>query len=187
MGYKGEINMSEENTNVNDEITENTTNEEQENTTFTQSEVDSQISKAVAKALENGKAKWEQKKQEELEQAKNEAAEYAKMTEKEKAEAEYNKRLEELEKREKELNNRQLLSEIQSDLQANELPKELAETLLSLQDNEKIKQQIDSIKKHIDDVVNNRVKETLRQGTPNESTAEITNDPFTQRLQKYNK
>lgn len=167
------------------ETTENTQEEKQDNTTYSQSEVDRQISKAVESAIQKQRAKWEEEKQQEIEQAKDEAAEYAKMTQKEKEEAEFKKRLEELERREKELNNRQLLNEIESDLKENELPIALADALLALQDNEKIKNKISDIKKHVDEQVNVRVKEALRQDTPNEGTKELSSDPFTAKLAKY--
>ena len=182
---KGEWEMEENNKNENVEITENTQEEEQENTTFTRSDVDREVSKAVEKAIANQRKKWEEEKQAEIEQAKNEAEEYAKMTQQEKAQAEYEKRLQELEKREKELNNRQLFTEIQSDLQENNLPKDLAELLLPIQDNEKIKTQINTIKELIDNTVNERVKETLRQDEPKDSTKEISNDPFAAKLKQY--
>src|SRR5699024_404972 len=132
--------MEENKNNVEVEETENTQEQEQGNTTFTRSDVDREVSKAVEKAITNQRKKWEEEKQ-----------------------AEEDKRLQELEKREKELNNRQLFPEIQSDLQENNLPKDLAELLLPIQDNEKIKTQINTIKELIDNTVNERVKETLRQ------------------------
>ncbi len=134
--------------------------------TFTKSQVDSQISKAVDSALKKQQAKLEKEKQVELDKAKAEAADYAKMTQKEKEDAEYQKRVKALEDRERELNNRQLLSEIESDLKENELPGAFAESLLSLQDNEKIKEQITNLKSAFDEAVNTQVKEALRQDTP---------------------
>lgn len=169
------------------ETTENTQEEKQDNTTFTQSDVDRQISKAVESALKNGRAKWEEEKQKEIEQAKNEAEEYAKMSQKEKEDAEYQKRIDALEKREKELNDRQLLSEIETDLKDNKLPASFAQSLLAIQDNEKIKQAITDIKKDFDEAVNAQVKEALRQETPDESTAELTNNPIQAKLAKYQK
>ncbi|WP_337970245.1 capsid assembly scaffolding protein Gp46 family protein [Virgibacillus salexigens] len=134
--------------------------------TFTQSEVDSQISKAVENALKKQQEKLEKQKQDEIEKAKQDAVEYAKLTQKEKEEADYKKRVESLEKRERELNNRQLLSEIESDLKESELPTAFAESLLTIQDNEKIKESIADIKKQFDEAVNAKVKEALRQDTP---------------------
>lgn len=169
--------MSEENTNTNEnenvETTENQNNE-QENTTFTQSEVDSQISKAVDSALKKQQAKLEKDKQKAIEDAKKDAEEYSKMTQKQKDDAEYDKRIKALEKREQELNNKQLLSEIQSDLKENELPGAFAESLLSLQDNEKIKEQITTLKSAFDEAVKEKVKESLRQDTPKGNTGKAT-------------
>lgn len=167
------------------EMTENQQTNEQENTTYTQSEVDRQISKAVESALSKRESKLQKELEERIEKERQDAAEYAKLTEKERAEADYQKRLEELEAREKEINNRQLLGQIESDLKENELPTSLAETLLTIQDNEKIKSKIVDIKKEIDDAVNAKVKEALRQDTPSQSTNEKELDPFAAKLAKY--
>lgn len=147
--------------------------EEQENITYTQSEVDRQISKAVENALEKNRAKWEEEKQEQIEKERNEAAEYAKLTQKEKEEADYKKRLEELEKRERELNNRQLASQIESDLRENNLPVAFTDSLLAIQDNEKIKEAISDIKKEFVDAINTQVKDALRQDTPKASHTKV--------------
>ena len=167
------------------EMTENQQTNEQENTTYTQSEVDRQISKAVESALSKRESKLQKELEERIEKERQDAAEYAKLTEKERAEADYQKRLEVLEAREKEINNRQLLGQIESDLKENELPTSLAETLLTIQDNEKIKSKIVDIKKEIDDAVNAKVKEALRQDTPSQSTNEKELDPFAAKLAKY--
>jgi len=166
-------------------VEETTEETEQTEDTFTRSDVDREVSKAVEKAIQNQRAKWEEEKAKELEKAKNEAIEYAKMTQKEKEEAELNKRLEQLEARERELNRRELLTNIQNDLKENELPVELADTLITIEDNEKIKERITTIKEFIDKSVNEKVKEALRQDTPSESTGEISNDPFAAKLRKY--
>jgi len=153
--------------------------------TFTQSEVDSQISKAVDKALKNQQSKLEEQMQEKIEQERNEAAEYAKLTQKEKEEADYNKRLEALEKREKELNDRQLLNQIESDLKENSLPTSFAQSLLTIQDNGKIKDAITNIKEEFDSAVNEQVNSRLRQDTPSEGTKATESDPFAKIMSKY--
>lgn len=163
--------MAEENQNQEAEETQDQTQEQDDtqqtqDQTFTQSEVDSHISKAVDKALKNQKAQLESQKEKEIEAAKNEAAEYAKMTQKEQEEADYNKRIEELEQREKELNKRQLRGQVQDDLKDNNLPESFADTLITLGDNEKIKEAISEIKGEFDEAVNAQVKEKLRQDTP---------------------
>ncbi|MEF2293135.1 DUF4355 domain-containing protein [Virgibacillus dokdonensis] len=134
--------------------------------TFSKSEVDSAISKAVNNALKKREKKFEQEKQQAIEDAKKDAAEYAKMTEKEKQEVDYQKRMKQLEQRERELNLKQLHSEIATDLKEGGLPIEFAESLIHLEDNEKIKEAITGIKKQFDEAVNAAVKEKLRQETP---------------------
>lgn len=134
--------------------------------TFTQSEVDSQISKAVEKALQRKQADFEKKLEDKLAEERKSAEEYAKMTAKEKEEAKYKERLKKLEEREKEINSRELLTQIESDLKENELPLSFAHSLLSVGDNEKIKESIVGIKKDFDHAVNEKVKEALRQDTP---------------------
>lgn len=178
-------NAIEVETNEEVETTENTQNEEQENATFTQSEVDSQISKAVESALKKRESKMQEELEKRIEKERNEAAEYAKLTQKEQEEADYKKRKEELEKREQELNNRELKSQVESDLKENNLPLTFADTLISVQDNEKIKGKIADIKTEFDEAVNAQVKEALRQETPTQSTKDLADDPFTAKLAKY--
>lgn len=134
--------------------------------TFTQSEVDRRISKAVDSALAKAQQRYEQEKQQAIEDAKRDAEAYAKMSAKEREDAEFQKRLEEVEKRERLLNEKQLLSEIESDLKENSLPLSFAEPLLKMGENETIKETISAIKKDFDAAVNERVKEELRQETP---------------------
>lgn len=134
--------------------------------TFTRSEVDSQISKAVKNAIEKKQAEWQAQLDEKLAAERKSGEEYAKMTAKEKEDAEYKKRLSALEKREQELNTKQLHSQIESDLKEKSLPVSFASSLVSVGDNEQIKEAISGIKKDFDDAVNAAVKEKLRQDTP---------------------
>ena len=135
-------------------------------TTFTQSDVDSAVSKAVDKALKNQAAKLEKEKQQAIEDAKKDAAAYSKMTKQQQQDADYQKRMEKLENRERELNLKQLRTEVEGDLKEEGLPTDFAESLITLEDNEKIKESITSIKKTFDDAVNVAVKEKLRQDPP---------------------
>lgn len=167
--------MSEEN-NATTETTET-----QQDTTFTQSEVDSRISKAVDSALKKQQAKLEEEKQQAIEDASKKAETYAKLSAKEKEDAEYKERLTKLEQRERELNMKQLKSEVESDLKNDGLPVEFASTLINLEDNEKIKESIKGIKKQFDEAVNNAVKEALRQDTPKGSSGDakgVTKEQF---------
>ena len=175
--------MEEEN--KQEEVVVETETEQTQEVTYTQSEVDSRISKAVESALEKREAKLQKELETRIEKERNEAAEYAKLTEKEKQEADLKKRLEALEQREKELNNQQLLNQIQSDLRENNLPLSFAESLLTIQDNEKIKESIATIKQEFDNAINEQVKSALRQETPGVGNQAIEKDPFKSILDKY--
>lgn len=132
-----------------------------------QSKLDAEAEKRVAKVLEKKQAEWKATTAKELEKAKADAEEYAKMTEQQKKDAEYQKKLDELSAKEKEINDRELLTSIKTDLQENKLPLAFATSLLSIQDNEKIKESISEIKKVWDAEIAEAKKEGARQDTPN--------------------
>ncbi|SIT91667.1 DUF4355 domain-containing protein [Edaphobacillus lindanitolerans] len=136
-----------------------------------QAEIDRQISKAVQSALDKAQKRFEEEKQQAIADAKKDAEEYAKMSEKERKDAEFQKRLKEIEDRERALNEKQLLSEIESDLKEQALPLSFASALLRLGENEAIKEAITGIKADFDAAVNERVKEELRQETPGAGNA----------------
>lgn len=141
-----------------------------EDITLSQADLDKKIEaeadRKLAKALEKKQTEWDAKLEEKLSEAKKDAEAYAKMTAQEKDNAEYKKRIEKLDAREKEINSRQLLTQIESDLKENALPVSFASSLLTIGDNEKIKESIAGIKKDFDAAVNDAVKEALRQDTP---------------------
>lgn len=154
-----------------------------------QSKLDSEAEARVAKVLAKKQAEWKAQTAKELEKAKSDAEEYAKMTEQQKKDVEYQKKLDALSAKEKEINDRELLTSIKTDLQENKLPLGFAEPLLSIQDNEKIKETIDQIKKEFDEAVSERVKESLRQDTPNNgsSTTKSTVNEFAKRRNEQKK
>ncbi|MFL0593328.1 DUF4355 domain-containing protein [Staphylococcus caprae] len=133
---------------------------------FTQSEVDSQISKAVEAALSKRERKHQQELEKAKDEAKKEAESYAKLTEKEKKEKEYEKREKALAEKEKEFQLRELKSDVESDLKEKGLPTSFAESLIHLEDNEKISEVVNEIKADFDKAVQEQVKEATRQTTP---------------------
>lgn len=141
-----------------------------EDITLSQAELDKKIEaeadRKLAKALEKKQAEWQSQLDEKLAAERKTAEEYAKMTAKEKEDAAYKSRLSELEKREQELNKRQLLTQVEADLKDNSLPVSFASSLLTVGDNEQIKEAINAIKKDFDEAVNDAVKGKLRQDTP---------------------
>lgn len=167
-----------------EDVTEQEETEEVE-PTYTQSELDSRISKAVESATAKRESKLQAEVEERIEKERNEAVEYARLTQSEKDKADYEKREKALKDREQAINNRELRGQIEADLKENELPASLADSLLTLQDNEKIKESIAGIKKEFDDAINQRVKESLRQDSPTASSREVETDEFAKRLKKY--
>lgn len=132
--------------------------------------LDRETSKRVENALKRQKEKFDSERKEIERKAKADAEAYAKMTESEKQESEYEKRIKEIEERENKLNNEQLLVEIKSDLNDNSLPQVFAESLLAIQDNEKIKGAIKELKDSWDKEINEAIKGKARQKTPKSST-----------------
>lgn len=143
--------------------------------TFTSSEVDSKVSKAVEKALQKKKQEHQQELEDAKAEARKQAESYAKLTEKEKRDKELSDREKQLADKERELNLRHLKADVETDLKDNELPAEFADTLVTLEDNEKIKEAIQGIKQQFDAAVQAQVKEVTRQGTPASNSSSFTN------------
>lgn len=155
--------MEEEN---NEQVEQNEEVQEEQEVSYSQSDVDSQISKAVDKALKNQQAKLEKQKQKEIEDAKAEAEEYAKMSAKEKQEKEFANKLEKFEEEKRAFNKQKLKSQVEDDLKDNGLPADFAGALVNLEDNEEIKERINSLKKSFDEAIENAVNERLKGDTP---------------------
>lgn len=143
-------------------------NENQDNEkTFSQSELDSQVSKAVDKALANRERKHQEEIEKIKEDARKEGESYAKLTEKEKQEKALSEREQRLEEREKAIRLNQLKSDVEFDLKEKGLPTSFAESLVVLDDNEKINEIVNQIKQDFDEAVQEQVKEATRQNEPN--------------------
>lgn len=134
---------------------------------LTQSELDSQKHKAVNKALANQEKKFEQRLNEAVENARSEGESYAKLTEKEKQEKALSEREQRLEERERAIRLNQLKSDVEFDLKEKGLPTSFAESLVVLDDNEKINEIVNQIKQDFDEAVQEQVKEATRQNEPN--------------------
>jgi hypothetical protein len=144
-----------------------------------QKKIEAESDRKLAKALEKKQKEWEDQLDQRIADAKKDAEQYAKMTHKEREDAEYKKRLEALDKRERELNTKQLRSEVETDLKDEGLPAAFADSLIKLEDNEKIKEAVSSIKKEFDAAVNNAVKEKLRQDPPETGGSKLNNSSHT--------
>lgn len=130
----------------------------------------SEFDKRVAKALETAKGKWQAEQQKAIEDAKTEAEKLAKMNaeqkaqyEKEKQEADFNKRL-------AELNQRELKATAKETLSEKGLPLELAE-VLNYADADACNKSIETVEKVFQQAVEKTVNEKLRgNGAPKGGT-----------------
>ncbi|MEB2655260.1 capsid assembly scaffolding protein Gp46 family protein [Staphylococcus haemolyticus] len=159
-----------ENTNEDDnKESENDNDSKQE--TYTKNEVDSAISKAVDSALKKRERKHQQDLENAREEARKKAESYAKLTEKEKRDKEIEEREQALAEKEKEFKLRELKSDVESDLKEKGLPTSFAESLIHLEDVEKINEVVKEIKADFDNAVQEQVKEVTRQSTPNNQSS----------------
>lgn len=137
----------------------------------------SEFDKRIAKALETAKTKWETDKATELENAKTEAEKLAKMNAEQKAKYAEEKRLAELEKREKDITTRELKAQAYETLAEKGLPKDLVE-ILNYSDAENCNKSIEAVEKAFQSAVEKAVNEKLRgkdtpkggQGSGNKDT-----------------
>ena len=163
-----------ENTNEDDnKESENDNDSKQE--TYTKNEVDSAISKAVDSALKKRERKHQQELEYAREEARKKAESYAKLTEKEKRDKEIEEREQALAEKEKEFKLRELKSDVESDLKEKGLPTSFAESLIHLEDNEKISDVVKEIKADFDNAVQEQVKEATRQSTPSNQSSSFGN------------
>ena len=179
-----------ENTNEDDnKESENDNDSKQE--TYTKNEVDSAISKAVDSALKKRERKHQQDLEQAREEARKKAESYAKLTEKEKRDKEIEEREQALAEKEKEFKLRELKSDVESDLKEKGLPTSFAESLMHLEDVEKINEVVKEIKADFDNAVQEQVKEVTRQSTPNNQSSSFggrqTNGKSIQELANENR
>ncbi|MBK3950178.1 DUF4355 domain-containing protein [Staphylococcus haemolyticus] len=167
--------FAEDNSNNNQETDEtkedNQSSDDKKVFEITQNELDSQKHKAVNKALANQEKKFEQRLKEAVENARSEGESYAKLTEKEKRDKEIEEREQALAEKEKEFKLRELKSDVESDLKEKGLPTSFAESLIHLEDVEKINEVVKEIKADFDNAVQEQVKEVTRQSTPNNQSS----------------
>lgn len=121
----------------------------------------SEFDKRVAKALETAKGKWEADYKVKVEEAKTEAEKLAKMNAEQKAKYAEEKRLADIEKREKEITTRELRATAFETLAEKGLPKDLVE-ILNYSDAESCNNSIEKVEKAFQAAVQKAVNEKLR-------------------------
>lgn len=125
----------------------------------------SEFDKRISKALETAKSKWEIEKATELENAKTEAEKLAKMNAEQKAKYAEDKRLAELEKREKDITTRELKAQAYETLAEKGLPKELVD-ILNYENADTCNKSIEAVEKAFQSAVEKAVNEKLRGNEP---------------------
>ena len=160
--------MDEQNTSVEQVQQEPQQEETKPEKTFTQAELDA----IVKKRLDKAEAKFNER----LNQLE-EAQKLAQMSEQEKQQFEFDKRVQDLEAREKALkekenayNKQQYHNEIENQLKTKGLPTDLADLLTGF-DAETVASKIDSLAQSMGNSVSNQIQEKLKQSSiPQEST-----------------
>ena len=146
--------------------TQDTSNTEK---TFTQEDVNRMIQTRIAQEQKQ----WEKKVQEE----RTEAEKLAKMKADEKAKYQEEKRLKELEQREKDITTRELKATAYETLAEKNLPKELV-NILNYESAETCNSSIEAVEKAFQSAVEKAVNEKLRGGNPPKSGQSNTNTGF---------
>ena len=136
----------------------------------------SEFDKRIAKALETAKSKWETEKATELENAKTEAEKLAKMNAEQKAKYAEEKRIAELEKREKDITTRELKAQAYETLAEKNLPKELIGTL-NFESAETCNSSIEAVEEAFQSAVEKAVNNKLRGNEiPKSGQGKVSND-----------
>lgn len=124
----------------------------------------SEFDKKVAKAIETAKSKWQTDAEKRIAEAKTEAEKLAKMNAEQKAQYAEEKRIKELEDRERNITVRELKAQANLTLTEKGLPLELSD-LLNYSDAEQCNKSIASVEKAFQAAVEKAVNEKLRGGT----------------------
>lgn len=137
---------------------------------------EAEFNKRLSKALETEKGKWETDYQAKVEEAKTEAEKLAKMTADQKAKYAEEKRIAELEKREKDITTRELRATAKETLAEKNLPKELID-ILNYTDAEACNKSIEAVEKAFQTAVERAINEKIRgKELPNKGGKANTED-----------
>ncbi|MGL4571850.1 MAG: DUF4355 domain-containing protein [Clostridium sp.] len=121
----------------------------------------SEFDKRVQKALNTAKSKWEADSNTKIEEAKTEAEKLAKMTAEQKAKYAEDKRIKDLESRERDITTRELKATAYETLAEKGLPKDLVE-ILNYSDAESCNKSIEAVERAFQNAVSKAVNEKLR-------------------------
>lgn len=136
----------------------------------------------IAKMISAEKDKWQKEHEADVEEAKNEAAKLAKMSAKEREDAENKKRLDDIAKREANLNRRELEVATKTELVNSDLPESFLDVVIG-KDAESTKENIKKVKELFDKEVQAEVTNRLRTDLPKAGSA-AGGDSITARIQQ---
>lgn len=153
--------------------------------------IDSGADKRVSQALKTAREKWESELTEKIEQERNEAEQLAKMTEAERLQREFDNQKQSFEEERKAFLREKLELQTVKSLQAEELPTEFSEFVLS-DSAEKVNENIKLFKEQWQKAIEKAVDERLKGSTPkgsNTKTAikpeDFANMNYSQRMEIY--
>jgi hypothetical protein len=151
--------------------------EQQDNLTVSRDElqkmIDSGADKRVSQALKTAREKWESELSEKIQKERSEAEELAKMTEAERLQREFDNQKQTFEEERKSFLREKLELQTVKSLQAEELPTEFSEFVLS-DSAEKVSENIKRFKEQWQQAIEKAVDERLKGSTPKGSSAKTT-------------
>lgn len=136
----------------------------------------------IAKMISAEKDKWQKEHEADVEEAKNEAAKLAKMSAKEREDAENKKKLDDIAKREANLNRRELEVATKTELVNSDLPESFLDVVIG-KDAESTKENIKKVKELFDKEVQAEVTNRLKTDLPKAGSA-TGGDSITARIQQ---
>lgn len=136
----------------------------------------------IAKMISAEKDKWQKEHEADVEEAKNEAAKLAKMSAKEREDAENKKKLDDIAKREANLNRRELEVATKTELVNSALPESFLDVVIG-KDAESTKENIKKVKELFDKEVQAEVTNRLKTDLPKAGSA-AGGDSITARIQQ---
>lgn len=136
----------------------------------------------IAKMISAEKDKWQKEHEADVEEAKNEAAKLAKMSAKEREDAENKKKLDDIAKREADLNRRELEVATKTELVNSDLPESFLDVVIG-KDAESTKENIKKVKELFDKEVQAEVTNRLKTDLPKAGSA-AGGDSITARIQQ---
>jgi hypothetical protein len=154
--------------------------EQQDNLTVSRDElqkmIDSGADKRVSQALKTARDKWESELSEKIQRERSEAEELAKMTEAERLQREFDNQKQSFEEERKSFLREKLELQTVKSLQAEELPTEFSEFVLS-DSAEKVSENIKRFKEQWQQAIEKAVDERLKGSTPKGSNTKTAVKP----------